>query len=278
MRTLDNILVNAIARLFAGKKREKFLESVDVLNRSLAQDAWIKRGSVKYNSGFYQGLRNNNIDRIFPHGHELYRPAYELQMCLRFGQPMPLKDREALDQLLADDAVQQQLQDIRLTPAAVRAWSQLCLDKVLAVEHLDKLRPQPVVTAIGLSPKVTKTLTECNLDLHLPSIRMAKIVYDKILIWNGDGSPKLNRLTGQQDYNLEPRVEWSPGIYHNQSRFSRGWCCQACGKNIPSFRYVPVEAYDKKGERLVSLWLGCDCASNIFGIKDAGLSRENQTA
>ena len=70
-------------------------------------------------------------------------------------------------------------------------------------------------------------------------------------------------------------VVWSKGSIHDQSRFSvKGSECEACGKNIPSGLLVPVKALDKNsGDRLISLWLGCDCSVNIFGIKDVGIAK-----
>jgi hypothetical protein len=80
---------------------------------------------------------------------------------------------------------------------------------------------------------------------------------------NKDGTRK------QENYNV---VVWSDGIIHGKSRFA-GNGCHACGKHIPSGRFVPVEAHDKKSNKTISLWLGCDCAKNIFGIKDIGVEK-----
>jgi hypothetical protein len=135
---------------------------------------------------------------------------------------------------------------------------------------LDASRPVPVITAIGLSPRVTATLKECNLDVDLPSIKLAKIDFRWVRAYE-DGKPAF-RKDGKPRMEKCYFVEWSQGIKHGCSRFADGGHCEACGKRIPSQRYVPIEATCKK-QGLISMWIGCDCAKNIFGIKDAGIDK-----
>lgn len=225
MQALKETLVSEIASSMTGKRREKLLSSVAVLNESLSQGAWVPRGKVKAVSGFYQGLRRS----CEPH------PSFDVEMCLRYGQAIDVEHTRELSQL-------------------EQSWAALCGEKDAAIAILDAARPLPKITAIGLSPKVTKTFRECNLDIDVNSIRMAKIeplkINDKLTIYI---------------------VAWSEGIRHGQSRFAGGGC-EACGKAIPSGRFVPVEAVCRRAG-LVSLWLGCDCARNIFGIQDVGIDR-----
>jgi hypothetical protein len=155
-----------------------------------------------------------------------------------------------------------------------KAWMELCNEKTLAIHELDRSRPLPVVTEIGLSLKVTKTMTEMNLDIDLSSVRMADLDFIWVDKRNLDTSEIMYDRQGNAIKEKEYFVKWTPGIVHGQSRFYAGLSeCEACGKNIPSGRFVPVEAHDKKHNRLVSFWLGCDCAKNIFGIKDSGVKR-----
>jgi hypothetical protein len=165
----------------------------------------------------------------------------------------------------------------KISDETLWAWIALAAEVRAVSELLDEARPVPVVTTIGLSPKVTATLTEMNLDLDLPSIKMAKIEA------RYRDEERFNKTTGEWEYVLLKDgtrkqetyyvVVWTDGIVHNRSRFASGAHCHACGKNIPSGRFVPVEAFDKKSSKLVSMWLGCDCAKNIFGIKDVGVEK-----
>jgi hypothetical protein len=247
-----------------GSRLDKFLSSVQNINDSLEAGGWLPKASRSADSGFYQG---SGIDaRELEREH---RDLFPLYMTLRFGGSFhKRKEGKSLEDLLP-------LLDKKTlkkhSMEFVKAWVALCGEKDRAIAYLNSLRPLPVKTEIGLSPKVTTTLKEMNLDIDLPSIKMAKINYFFV--------PKRNLKTGEQLYGQngeclldhEYYVEWSEGIVHNQSRFNRFGYCQACGKNIPSGRFVPIEAKDKKSNNLVSFWVGCDCAKNIFGIKDEGI-------
>ena len=68
-------------------------------------------------------------------------------------------------------------------------------------------------------------------------------------------------------------VDWTPGTQMGRSRFSYGCKCEACGKSIPSGRFVAIEADDMNSGDHIGLWIGQDCARNIFGVKDEGMDR-----
>lgn len=40
-----------------------------------------------------------------------------------------------------------------------------------------------------------------------------------------------------------------------------------------SYRFTPIEVYDKASRKWLGLWLGLDCGRNIFGVKDKGVDR-----
>jgi len=257
MERLDPTLVTEVAEFFKGKRRELFLASVAIINDSLTLGAWsISRGSIKADMGFNRGLSSSKK----VHDSHTY---FKFYMCLVYGRPCP------------GDITDEMLHQVcpTLPAGIVRSWVALCGQKADAAKLLDSARPLPVITAIGLSPKVTMTLKECSLDIDLPTIKMAKLVKEEAMVrardknhvplFNEDGSPKMSKIVWY-------RVEWTPGIKHNQSRFVSG--CQACGKRIPSGRYVPIEAECRKNG-LISMWIGCDCARNIFGIKDVGTTK-----
>jgi hypothetical protein len=259
MKKLDSKLVGEVTYYMQGNRRQKFLDSVRILNESLAQGGWTTRGSVKSKSGFYQGLTSSRSSH----------PHFGIQMCLSYGSAK-YRNISAADIEAAN------------LNSAEKAWIALCLEADEARELLDAARPVPKITAIGLSPKVTKTFQECGLDLDLPSIQMAKIDFYEV-----QAREYVTRF-GVQEYALKfdlddkPIMErvyfvkWSEGVLFDKSRFADK-DCQACGKNIPSGRYVPIEATCKKNG-LVALWVGCDCAKNIFGIKDIGISKAAKPA
>lgn len=301
MKKLNQDLVAKVSTAFTGKKLEKFMASVQVINDSLAQGSWVPRGAAKAGSGFYQGIAKAFLRNTEGWTHAVPVGSVEgdcvnaVESLLNYGKwrmpskdggypelrkatktKMPKTDKGVIDLGLK---VLRQYTKIKASDELIHAWAELIEEVDQIFEVLDNARPVPKITAIGLSPKVTMTLKECNLDLDLPSIRPAKLEartrqlqkWNKIakameLIFAKDGKPVM------ETYYI---VVWTPGILHNQSRFKSG--CQACGKWIPSGRYVPVEARDKKSGNLISMWLGCDCARNIFGIKDEGVEKDPRT-
>lgn len=249
MKTLDATLVAAIASHLNGARLKKFQASVEILNTSLAQGGWVIRGSIKAQSGFYQGLYSKHARHA----------NHQIDMCLSYGHPVsPERLAEFQDKLSATEL----------------AWVRLCNEKAAAFTKLNAARPLPKITAIGLSPKVTKTFQECNLDIDVNSIKLAKIEEREFQVQARD---KDNRP--RFDEHGEPVmmtmtiyiVVWTPGILFNKSRFAYN-DCQACGKAIPSRRLVPIEATCRKNG-LVALLVGCDCARNIFGVQDIGVER-----
>jgi len=258
--------IEIISKSLKGKRLQKFLESISIINESLQQQGWIKRGSVKSKSGFSQGilshLKSNEVFDNFDKSDE----SHKIYMCFKYG--FPGASINSLKSLNKDLFLKYPLD-------FYKAWIELCNEREEAVDLLNSFRPIPEISHIGLSPKVTATLVEMNLDLDIQSIKMPKIVPEIIPVTDSQGLHLKNPKTGKPLFKTIYKIEWSKNIQHNKSRFSEDIrCCQACGKNIPSQRFVPVEAFDKKSSQLISMWLGQDCAKNIFGIKDAGVQKE----
>jgi len=295
MKQLNEKLVAIIAAVLKGANLKKFLESVQILNDSLAQEGWIPRGSVKADSGFYQGISKafasvetcsaewyaaNDVEQLLNYG--VCRIKTELKDSIS-GKPKKLKYpstelgvlRLGIKTLREHPAGRSS--KFNLSDEVIMAWYRLVKEKEAAKILLNEARPLPKITPVGLSPKVTTTLKECNLDLDLPSIKMAKIAFRFVQAKKYDEKKKewLPVILKDGSYLLDKEyyVKWTEGIAHNRSRFASGCHCHACGKAIPSGRFVPVEAFDKKKSVFISMWLGCDCASNIFGIKDIGIKQ-----
>lgn len=258
--------IEIVTKSLTGKRLKKFLESVAIFNESLEKQGWIKRGSVKAKSGFNQGLftRLSTTD-IFDNNTK-NNESYKLYSCLKYGSAgasvSSLK-------LISPELLKKYSKEF------YQAWIELCNEKEEAIQLLNSFRPLPEISYIGLSPKVTATLVEMNLDLDIQSIKMAKIVPKLIPATDLNGNTLYNKHTGKMLFTTIYVIKWSPEIKHNKSRFAENYgCCHACGKNIPSQRFVPIEAFDKKSNQLISMWLGQDCSKNIFGIKDIGVKQE----
>lgn len=263
MLNLTPELVAIVQSYLKGKKLEKFNASVQILNESLAQGGWTSRGSIKVGAGF-NGICSYHLryEHTPEHGED-----FSLMMSLNHGsRPRPTGD--AVQRLIQSDKLNAKKTPVEL----INAYIALLDERFSAAEFLDTCRPVPVISAIGLSPRVTATLTEMNLDIDIPSIKLAEIGRRMIPGFMRDGSPLLDRM-GNPMLVPEYFVKWTPGTKFGRSRFSYGCKCEACGKSIPSGNFVAIEADDQKSGDHIGLWIGCDCAKNIFGIKDVGMER-----
>lgn len=280
MNGLNPELVAIIRSEMKGAWLKKFDESVEVLNISAAMGGWTPRGSVKAQSGFYQGCGISMPDtssymktgKILngPYGeyeeqvpNPYHEASFALLMCLKYGSAVGC----SVDHIVAMLETMLHPKTSKLVRGKhsmpfISAWVALCNQKYELSQALTEARPLPVITKIGLSPKVTATLKEMNLDINLSSITMAEIKYREVLQKNKKGEDVLVKV---------PYVKWTPGTRFGRSRFHEG--CQACGKRIPSNMYVPIEADDLKSGDHCGFWIGCDCARNIFGVQDIGIEK-----
>ena len=275
MKNLTQSLVEIIQSTFKGAKLNKFNKSLDILTASVEQGTWLLRGKASVYAGFNMGLLKANYNRR-DYGDspeaEKQSLAWDLAFSLNHGHAFKGDLALAISVLRTGANSAGEALKIKVSDEAIDAWVKLIDELTEIAAALDEARPLPRVTPIGLSEKVTVTLKEMNLDIDLPSIKPAKIVTKTRPSYCLTTGKALIDNEGNQLMEKYHEVAWTDGILHNQSRFSYG--CQACGKTIPSGRFVPIEAIDKNnGGRLISMWLGCDCASNIFGVKDIGLAR-----
>lgn len=260
--------IEIVAGWLKGKRRETFLESITALEAAEARGAWANREAQTASKGFYQGLKKVRDDactfyaplnmRVTNYDLQLEDnwPRFEAVSCINYGDaPKAGAEIPTVDKVPYE---------------VVLAWFALCSEAKPLRKRLDAARPKPVVTPIGLSPKVTLTLTGMNLDLELPSVQPAEIEPYEVQARNKKGELLFESDGNTPIMTTEYRVKWSDGCKLGMSRFHSG--CQACGKWIPSGRYVPIEADCKRNGR-IGLWLGCDCARNIFGVKDKGIGR-----
>ena len=285
MKTLDQKLIDICASLMKGKRLEHFLRCTAIINESLADGQWISRGKVKAQKGFSQGLITNTgfSKKSFPYKEN--RTNEEL--LNDYADKVSYKIENAYEHKIYDDdkvfSIDKAVDYIRkvagkkfkLTNEEVKAWFKLLDQKKKAQLFLDEARPKPIFTEINLSRRVTTTLTEMNLDIDISTIRYPELKRFSYM------KPMFNRngefVKEVKAYYYVP--VWPKGIIHDQSRFAtsltnKGCNCDACGRFIPSAQFVPLMAKDKNLGKMISLWVGRDCAGDIFGVKDIGITRD----
>lgn len=282
MNELSPDLLKIVRTAMSGKRLEKFNESVKILNDSLRQGSWsVLRASVKAESGFYQGFFKRADYGIY--GPKRVETAYYISHTLNFGSGHHInmkffpKGIAALRKYM-DEHVgvygpngRRPTVPLTLTDEQVEAWVKLCIEKNIAIQLLQIARPQPQITKVGLSPKVTKTLKEMDIDIDLSTIKMAYKNVKKPLVIDGK---QIYHPNGTRVLYWATVVHFPHGTKFGMTRFSdNAQNCEACGKYIPSGKFVPITAEDRKSGKLLGLWLGCDCARNIFGVKDLGFNR-----
>ena len=299
-RAMENVMnplnanhIAAIRSEMKGAWLKKFDESIQVINDSLAQGSWVTRGAVKASAGFGQGTGivvptcNPSIPTgnmiTTPHGtypERVDNPAWPyyctLGHCLRFGGPVRTDDLEgALTWLEGLKNGKGKLVIGKHTMGFVRAWIALNEEVENVKDALNEARPAPVKTAIGLSPKVTATLKEMNLDINLPSIECAEIAFYFVPKRDKEGKIMMSRNEKASLLDRSYYVKWTPGTKFGRSRFGgKSHHCEACGKAIHSGQFVAIECDDQNSGDHLGLWIGRDCAANIFGVKDAGVERK----
>lgn len=280
MKSLNQELINTISKNLKGNKLKKFIDSVNILNESLRQGSWVARGRVKADSGFYAGLITipSCLEyNGFEIGTDLWKEMNEFSRCLNYGSSSTNFDSTKCLELLKNGSSQGKKFKLKIEDDAVLAWVELCREKKKAFQLLDQARPAPVLTEIKLSPRVTKTLKEMKLNIELSSVRFPELKRHEDIIEEKD---TYGKLVKKKIVSYE--VIWPIGTLHGKSRFSNifvGDCnCEACGKFIPSRKLVPLYAKDLNSNQFVSFWLGRDCASNIFGVKDIGVNKDEKVS
>jgi hypothetical protein len=267
--TITDEQIQPIRRFFGGKRLAIFDEAVAVIRESVAQGGWVSRGAQRASKGLGKGIASHKalskptIDYGDPRSQALFR----CYMAASYGTHLR---QEELDVATDDD-----LRDLgpKVPIGVMRSWMGLMVALRAIFADLDASRTLPAVTEIGLSPKVTATLQDIGIDLDLSTRRMppldwrwvdAREIKDGrvVVILNPDGTPK------QVKFYF---VRWPDRTVFGSSRFSHR-DCEACGKTIPSRMFVPV-LIDNRAGMPHGFWVGCDCARNIFGIKDVGLPK-----
>lgn len=267
METLNNTDIETVANFLKGKKCDEFLASIEVLRESIAQGAWVKRGRDRVGKGFKTLSTSKKCKELsYGYNHPRYQMAFAIFMSLHYGSPLKPEYAE----MVTDEELAEMVPVA--DPTVSRAWCNLCAARQVIYAELDMARPLPVYTEIGLSPKVTKTLQDADLDLDLSTRRACPVAYrveDQI---DMDGNVVLDRKTGEPVQVRVYYADWPENTVFGTSRFSH--CdCEACGKAIPSRLVVPVIIDSKAGEPQ-GFFFGRDCAKNIFGIKDVGIEKK----
>lgn len=194
-------------------------------------------------------------------GHGSTLQGWTLNHAMMFGQvlmaPEALKLADALVPYCAND-----VERAALTTARQWAVDFTPVAELLAL--LDMSKPKPTVRVLKtLSQTVAYNVGQAmgiKLDtITVPEIELVWVVKTVLV----KGKPQKMRVP-------EGRVIWPEGTQHYLSRHAhKDSNCHACGHLIMNvFNWVPLVAETATGP--ASLWVGRDCAKNLFGCEVEG--------
>jgi hypothetical protein len=259
---------------FTGKSRaavESFV--IPALVQSAADGCWQPGASRKVHaaltkvSGATQNLGKladgfQDAAREAEYGtpaYDLHNAWFAIMMAFRYGNHVE-SCGQAVEILEATKLTAEQ----KALVAQARAFVADLAPIWATVSRLDATRPKPVFTALGLSPTVTKTLTE-QLKLNVATLRMPEYVVEYV-------EEEVTDKHGRTSTQIKPvlTIKWPEGTCHGRSRFAHGNLCHACGHAIKNaFNWVPFLMDDAAGVPH-SMWVGRDCARNVFNVDVKG--------
>jgi hypothetical protein len=268
---LNKELIKTVETAMTGKRLEKFQKSVQLITESLEANGWLKGASRSADSGFYQGIISGRIPETPRNYDDKNKTAWNVYMSLRYGHGKAEPSEKVFEEMRQVADSKEHRAFLKLTNEQLSAWVQLSKQKAEAMEWLNSARPVPVITDMGASPKVLRTLEEMGMTVNASSLKYPELER-KVQEYEA-----INPRTGEMQTfkHVYYEIKWEKGIVHNTSRFAgtapSGHCrCDACGKSIPSGMLVPLEGKDNDG-KWKSMMVGTDCAQTLFGVKDVGI-------
>lgn len=147
----------------------------------------------------------------------------------------------------------------RAALATAKSWCEDFAPIAEVVEKLDATRPKPVLLMKTLSPTVLGNVGAA-MGIKLDTLTIPEMEWKKVEAL----TPK-----GERYWTWEVNILWPEGTKHNTSRYASGDHCHACGHRISNpFNWAPLLADSEGGKK--SLWVGKDCARNLFGCDVKG--------
>lgn len=266
---------------FTGKARSNAQDALLLLDRSVAQGYWVPGASrrlrgalnksnvaIKYARHYERTI--SKLDDRSTLGYSL-GPAWRAVHEMSYGsfENAQGTDFAALRAAVAaphnavdnnDAGRELQLEVLAEMERYVKSFSTIAAE----MAKLDATRPIPTFTSLGLSPTVTRTLTDLGLDGQPATVRVCPIRWDLVTHTAPDG-----KVT----YGYVGTLLWPEGTVHGASKYN--WTCnnaqcQACGHAIKNpFNWVPMLVDSASGVPH-SLWVGRDCCEKLFGFKVTG--------
>jgi hypothetical protein len=264
---------------FSGKALQRATEAFALLERSVAMGEWLPKASQHCRAAFRQANeprkilnRNRWIEQLRNPGDTDYRNAgRSIQRAIAYGQWQWLSDVDFRRLVLDPGDATLSADEQRVVAEIARLWGDF-RPILAAMSVLDRTRPRPVFTALGVSRRISGTLR----DLGAVKVEVCQIEYQRIATTDAKGA---------KSWRWVARLLWPEGTVHGSSRYGVSQAgnrqCEACGHAIQNpGNWVPLVVW-RKAALPQSLWVGRECAKSLFGIKmvgDFGLAQEQGDA
>lgn len=239
---------------FTGNALTNATIALNLLEDSALKGEWLPGASRKVKAAFSKSSVAQRTAREVKHVHDIHMMlAYGVEYMPRYvlnRLPIKLSIKTACE-FNAYEVAERYVQDF----APVRDL----------MAKLDRTRPLPTFTNLGVSPTITKTLEDLNL---VPAtVRLCPIRWEEEERFIGK-----TKIVVRVGY-----LEWPMDTQHGRSRFGQ-WKsrvavhqqCEACGHAIKNAQnWVPFVINNHEGASF-SMWVGKDCAERLFGVKVKG--------
>lgn len=276
-------MIRDISKWFSGKSRTILLTEIEpLLVQAYDQKFWPKGASRKV----VAALNKQNVAIKFARANERDHndregepegllddirdnrkkswnaklEAHDILMAMHFGQVLKAPGLVDLAQKLVP-FVRNESEKAALEIAT--GWVKDFAPVGELIAKLDATRPVPTYVFKTLSPSVVSNVG-ADIGIKMTSIRMPEIE----VIWV-TRTIEVNGQPREVEFPMA-RIKWPEGTRHFVSRFSLGSRagheqCHACGHAIKDpYNWAPILADTDDGP--VSLWVGRDCARQLFGV------------
>lgn len=270
-------MINAanVLRWFTGKARANATAALELLNASIVAGGWLPKASGRVHAA----MNKSNVTTKLAHKNEALKDlnhymvdgqyverlaklpngqkGVELYHNLCFGSYL-LAQKTDFAALFAAAGES----DIALVLIAAREWVEAMAPVAAAIRKLDATRPVPTFTTLGVSPTVTRTLTDLGVAGTATTVRVCPIRWEE--------RQEVDQKTGRVRYFRVGFLNPPAGTVFEASRHAHGSGCHACGHAIRNqYNWCPLLVDDAAGTPYL-LMVGRDCAQSLFGIKMTG--------
>lgn len=264
-----------IAKWYTGKALQTILTYViPTLERAMADGYWQPGDSRKVRAALnkqavaakfakvndcYPGSGRGNdspdlLSNIGPEDARHNDTGWALNHAMMFGQAGNAANLlDLVDRLVPYATTPAAREALAVATGWVRDFAPIA--KLL--ERLDATRPKPVVVMGSISPTVLANVGQA-MGIDFSTIESPPVEWTWVQM----------EIKGKTVRVPVGEILWPEGTRHFTSRYSSGHQCEACGHGIKTNNWVPLLARTATGP--VSLWVGRDCARNLFAVDVKG--------